>query len=133
MRRVIPSVLVLSLCVLIAACAGNVTPIAFSSGRSPQDSLMKIYDNLNACIIPKNRSAFDGLAVVPELDTRVGKPRLLIVKRSSPTARPLLVITAEDQTSGSDIEIFGPLLSERAGRILRLRSQQWHQGFTACT
>ncbi len=51
----------------------------------------------NSCWFKSGDAAFKNYRLAPELNSFSGRPRILIVPRKSPEARPLAVIQAEGQ------------------------------------
>ena len=94
-------------------------------------ALQRVNERALACWIRSGDRAFRALAVVPELDTRTGDPRILIVDRDGGETRPKLVITA----SGDPVEIetFGPLTEQRLSGRINQDVLAWSAGRTACT
>ncbi len=93
-------------------------------------ALQRVNERALECWIWSDDRAFRTLAIIPELDTRAGDPRILIVDRNGGETRPKLVITA----SGDPVEIttFGPLSEQRlSGRINR-DVLAWSAGRTTC-
>lgn len=74
--------------------------------------------------------AFRPYRVIPELDTEVGNPRILVVRAEAAQGLPQLVIQAE----GSPVRIttFGPLSDERLSRRINEDITRWSRGETGC-
>lgn len=84
--------------------------------RSAVTALQRVNEQALACWIKSGDKDFKPYALVPELDTTAGTPRILVVERGKAQGLPKLVITA----SGSPVRMstFGPLAADRlAGRI----------------
>ena len=98
--------------------------------RSPVVALQRINENALRCWIRSGDRAFRGYALVPELDTRAGQPRILIVERSNPQSLPQMVITA----SGDPVALttFGPLTRTRLSARINNDVLAWSAGRTTC-
>jgi len=73
---------------------------------------------------------FRHLAVIPELDTRIGNPRLLVVERGKSTGLPKLVIEA----TGDPVKIttYGPLASAPVSARINDDVAAWTAGKSSC-
>ncbi len=99
-------------------------------GSSATSVLQNINERGLTCWIKSGDKAFRGFALVPELDTRSGAPRILIVKSGQSQGLPQLVI----QASGDPIKLstYGPLAQQRiSGRINR-DIIAWNTGRKGC-
>ncbi len=118
--RIFQLTLVATATLLTAACqtkepAGGAL-VATVDARSSISALQRVNEQALTCWIKSGDKDFKPYALVPELDTRVGTPRILVVERGKPQGLPKLVITA----SGTPVRMatFGPLASDSiAGRI----------------
>lgn len=119
----------------LSACLSGGEPIGGPlNGEFEGDDAVSVLQNINSrglqCWIKSGDKEFKGFALVPELDTRSGRPRILVVKSGQAQGLPQLVIEA----SGKPIKIstFGPLTQERlSGRINR-DIIAWNTGRTSC-
>ncbi|WP_421849309.1 hypothetical protein [Oricola sp.] len=97
---------------------------------SPRSILATVNENAQKCWIRSGSRQFRALSVIPELDTGVGNPRLLVVGRGKGGGLPKLVIEA----SGDPVKIttYGPLAS--AGVSARINDDviAWSAGKTGC-
>lgn len=93
-------------------------------------ALQKVNERAHACWIRSGDSAFRSLAVIPELDTRTGKPRILIVERSRPQGLPRFVIEA----SGTPARIvtYGPLAGQSISGRINTDVARWAAGDASC-
>ncbi|WP_306118003.1 MULTISPECIES: hypothetical protein [unclassified Roseitalea] len=93
-------------------------------------ALQRINERALECWVRSGDRRFAPYALVPELDTAAGAPRILVVARGEPQALPELVITA----TGDPVRLttFGPL----AGRGLSGRINRdilaWSAGRQGC-
>ena len=114
-------------CALLAACqsTGSAPPapttaetIALSRGLS---------EAIGRCWFGEGEEAFTGYAYTPE--NAGGRPRILLVSHDDPTGRPVLVL---QPLSGSEVEVYGPLLEAEVGPRIRADIDRWRSGGTAC-
>ncbi len=80
------------------------------------------------CWVKSGDPAFKKLGLVPELDTRVGKPRILVVERGKPQSLPKYVIEA----AGRGVSTYGPLASEPVAARIDADVRRWAAGQSAC-
>jgi hypothetical protein len=80
------------------------------------------------CWIKSGDSAFKKLALVPELDTRAGTPRILVVERGKPQGLPKLVI----ESAGRGVATYGELAGTAVGARIRRDAARWANGGDAC-
>lgn len=119
----------------LAGCMAGGEPIAGPlNGEFEGSSAVSVLQNINnralSCWVKSGDKEFEGFALVPELDTRSGRPRILIVKSGQAQGLPQLVIEA----SGKPVKIstYGPLTEQRiSGRINR-DIIAWNTGRTSC-
>jgi hypothetical protein len=96
---------------LLAACSTAREPVsALSIGALPV--MERVALGANRCWFKSKDPMFAAYKLAPELNSFSGTPRILIVPRRSPEARPLLVV----QASGSPAKMsaFGPLMNDAA-------------------
>jgi hypothetical protein len=92
--------------------------------------LQKVNNAAQACWVKSKDADFRPYRVIPELDTRAGKPRILIVEAKAAQGLPKLVIEAEGKPAR--IAAYGPLAqSPLAGRI-KADVDRWAAGSSAC-
>ena len=125
--------LALAASLLVAGCtgerAGGVLNIEITADKSVE-ALSVINENAQKCWFRSGDRAFRGLAVIPELDTRIGNPRLLVVERGKSTGLPKLVIEA----TGDPVKVttYGPLASERVSSRINNDVAAWTAGKSDC-
>ncbi len=92
--------------------------------------LSTVNENAQKCWMKSGDRAFRQLAVIPELDTRIGNPRLLVVERGKSTGLPKLVIEA----TGDPVKIttYGPLTSAPVSARINEDVSAWAAGRSAC-
>ncbi|MEO1744907.1 MAG: hypothetical protein AAFR13_00080 [Pseudomonadota bacterium] len=121
----------------LSACTTNPEPAGGSlsadvQGKTAVAALQRVNEAGLRCWIRSGDDQFDGLALVPELDTRTGDPRILVVRRGQSQGLPQLVITA----SGGDpvnVTTFGPLVSAPVSERINSDILAWTAGRSACT
>ena len=121
MKQKLTSVFALALaCFCLSACqsdepAGGALTATVDS-RSAVSALQRINAQALTCWIKSGDKDFKPYALVPELDTTAGTPRILVVERGKAQGLPKLVITASG--SPARLSTFGPLTGDvLAGRI----------------
>jgi hypothetical protein len=95
---------------------------------NPISVLTAINGNAQKCW--RDSGDFRSLDVVPELDTRAGNPRLLVVERGNAAGLPKLVIEA----SGNPVKIttYGPLTSSGISARMNDNIIAWSAGRSGC-
>ncbi|WP_292895177.1 hypothetical protein [Nitratireductor sp.] len=97
---------------------------------TPVAALQKINSNGAKCWMRSGDRRFRNLHMIPELDTRVGRPRLLIMRSKNQQGLPLLVIEASG--SPTTISTYGPLASTQTGARINADIMRWSGGTTGC-
>lgn len=92
--------------------------------------LSAVNEQAQKCWMKSGDRAFRGYAVIPELDTRVGNPRLLVVERGKSAGLPKLVIEA----SGNPVKIttYGPLAGSGISSRINRDVLAWAAGRSSC-
>lgn len=85
----------------------------------------------NSCWFKSNDPAFKSYRLAPELNSFSGRPRILIVPRNSPEARPLLVVQAEGNPA--KLAAFGPLLDGGLNSRISADVNRWATGSKSCS
>ncbi|ACP25387.1 hypothetical protein NGR_c16220 [Sinorhizobium fredii NGR234] len=114
---------------LVAGCQANraASPAA-SSAALP--TMERVALGANGCWFKSGDPAFKAYRLAPELNSFSGRPRILLVPRKSPEARPLAVIQAEGHPAR--LQAFGPLLSEPVGTRITTDVRRWAAGDEGC-
>lgn len=96
----------------------------------PLQLLSAVNENGQKCWIKSGDREFRGLALIPELDTSAGKPRLLIVEKGKAAGLPKLVIEA----SGDPVKVqtYGPLASSPVSKRINEDVIDWSQNQDDC-
>jgi hypothetical protein len=118
---------------MLAACVGERIGgplIAEADAPNATSLLSNINEKAQKCWFKSGDRAFRGLAVIPELDTRVGSPRLLVVERGQATGLPKMVIEAE----GNPVKIttYGPLTETSVSARINDDVLAWSAGRESC-
>ena len=123
----IAAALALSSCV--GERAGGALAIEVDSSRAVT-VLSTVNELAQKCWFRSGDREFRDLALIPELDTRIGNPRLLVVERGKSTGLPKLVIEA----TGDPVKVttYGPLSSERVSSRINSDVAAWTAGKSAC-
>ncbi|MDQ0320476.1 hypothetical protein QO002_002614 [Pararhizobium capsulatum DSM 1112] len=118
----------LSAVLVMAGCQSEPPAPARDTGALP--TMERIALAANSCWFKSGDPAFKAYRLAPELNSFSGRPRILIVKRNSPEARPLAVIQAEGHPAR--LQAFGPLLNESIGSRMTSDIRRWAAGNSAC-
>lgn len=117
--------------IILSACSSTGENIAGPVGFEAEGNATTILQSINRaaakCWI--GQPAFKGLGMVPELDTRVGKPRILLLARGN--TLPKLVIEA----SGNPAKVitYGPLVTTALSARINDDVIRWSGGDNSCT
>ncbi|WP_338531412.1 hypothetical protein [Nitratireductor thuwali] len=131
-RGATPAAGALALAILATGCTPEPMggPLALTvQADSPTVALQHINEAGARCWMRARDRAFDGLRLVPELDT-AGSPRLLLVHSKRAQGLPVLVIEA----SGSPVKIetYGPLATTSTGGRVNADIMRWSGGSADC-
>ncbi len=112
----------------LAGCQTKTPPPKANGGALP--TMERIALGANGCWFKSGDPAFRAYRLAPELNSFSGRPRILLVHRNSPEARPLLVVQAEG--SPARLDAFGPLMSEPVGARIATDVKRWAAGGKGC-
>lgn len=112
----------------IAGCQSE--PPAPTHNTAALPTMERIALAANSCWFKSNDPAFKAYRLAPELNSFSGRPRILIVKRNSPEARPLAVVQAEGHPA--NLQAFGPLFEEEIGARMTSDIRRWANGNSTC-
>ncbi|MBP1882079.1 hypothetical protein [Sinorhizobium mexicanum] len=115
---------------LVAGCQSN-RPATPSASSAALPTMERVALGANGCWFKSGDPAFKAYRLAPELNSFSGRPRILIVPRKSPEARPLAVIQAEGHPAR--LQAFGPLLSESVGTRITTDVRRWAAGDEGCS
>jgi hypothetical protein len=116
--------------VALAACQSS-QPDTGGENAAAVKLLQHVNESAHTCWIRSKDKDFAGYTVIPELDTQVGKPRILVVAKKAAHGLPKLVIEA----GGTPVRAnaYGPLLSGPAGSRISSDLKRWIGGASGCT
>ena len=126
MRAMVATV---SLLILLSGCqTEKVAPVAKRDNAAAISALQTINTNAQKCW---NKSKdFRNYRIIPELDTRVGKPRILVVSAKAAQGLPQYVIEADG--TPARLSAYGPLGSEPLGERMNEDIARWEAGDKEC-
>ena len=84
----------------------------------------------SACWFKSGDAAFASYQLAPELNSFTGRPRILVVERSKPTGRPVLVVQAEGNPS--KLDAFGPMMAGPSSVRINHDVVRWANGTSGC-
>lgn len=116
----------------LAACnSGPKTPPPSTSGKSASlRSMEQVAIAAHKCWFASKDPAFKKYQMANELNNFGGTPRFLLVPAKQYGARPLLVVQA--QGNSSQVQVFGPLMSEALGGRITSDINRWRSGDASC-
>lgn len=113
----------------LASCQSP-KPSAPSPNTAALPTMERVALGANGCWFKSGDAEFKPYRLAPELNSFSGRPRILIVPRKSPEARPLAVVQAEGNPAR--LQAFGPLLSEPVGTRMAADIRRWAAGGQGC-
>ncbi|MDI7863315.1 hypothetical protein MRS76_15255 [Rhizobiaceae bacterium n13] len=112
----------------LASCQSGSNSTAVSSAALP--TMERVALGANACWFKSGDPAFKPYRLAPELNSFSGRPRILVVHRTRPEDRPLLVVQAEGNPS--KLDAFGPMMNEAVGSRIARDVTRWAGGSKGC-
>jgi hypothetical protein len=106
--------------------------LSYSSSREPSPLAARITERVRSCWFAEGEQGFADHLYVPELNSHVGRPRILIVRASEPTGLPRLVIQAAQEGGATEVRLFGPLLGGPEGQRIERDVARWVRGGEEC-
>lgn len=111
--------------------------LTLKSKQEPTAIMVKIAKAAQTCWFKSKDVAFRNYRLANEVNSPAGRPRILLVPKSDPSALPKLVVQAEkkgDTTSGNftDIQAYGPILSTSSGSRITNDVKRWATGNGEC-
>lgn len=104
----------------------NGGPLAFQVNKPAVKYLQSINKMAVKCWI--DTKEFKGYGIVPELDTRAGKPRILLLQVGS--VLPQWVIEAHGRRA--QVSTYGPLTNKALSLRMNSDVMRWSSGDTSC-
>ncbi len=131
MRR-LTAILTCSGAMILTGCQTEkeITPTK-RDNRAAISKLQTINSKAQTCWVKSKDKDFKAYKVIPELDTRAGKPRILILSAKSAQGLPQYVIEADG--TPARVTTYGPLGSEAVGRRIDSDIARWNNGDSKCT
>jgi hypothetical protein len=125
------SMIPLAACLAALAGCQSSRPNAAGENSAAVALLQHVNESAQTCWIKSKDKDFVSYAVIPELDTQAGKPRILVVDKKASGGLPKLVIEA----GGKPIKAaaYGPLLNEPAGNRIGADLKRWTGGSNSCS
>jgi hypothetical protein len=119
-----------SVIIVLLALAARPAPAA---ADATQIIVTRLTSSIARCWFAKGEKAFAGLSYAPETDAFVGPPRILLVPKQSPHARPVLVIEIGRLAGQLHITIYGPLATSPKAPRIRSDIARWANGGMECS
>ena len=94
--------------------------------------MVRVAKQAQACWFGAKDPAFRPYRLAVEVNSHVGRPRILVVPRNRPSGLPKLVAQAERRGARNTFTAFGPLLQTSQGPRLRASLNRWAGGSTTC-
>lgn len=119
-------------CAALTGCqTKNGGALTTTTDRSEAVALLQTINNqAQTCWMKSKDKVFRSYRVIPELDTRVGKPRILLVEAKAAQGLPQLVIEAEGKPAR--LTTYGPLTSDPLSARINTDIMRWTSGKTGC-
>ncbi len=115
----------------LSACQSKKPANTGGSGKSASLRAMEqVAIAAHKCWIASKDPAFSSYSMANELNSFSGTPRFLLVPKKNYGGKPLLVVQARG--SSSEVEVFGPLMSESIGPRIGSDISRWKSGDSAC-
>ena len=117
--------------VTLVACQSKPAPSPQQPGTASNEAhqlARKLGETIGKCWFGPGENAFAGYIYSPE--PNAVQPRVLIVPKSQPAERPLLVVEAR---SAANYSVYGPMLDTANGSRIRTDLDRWAKGSSSCT
>jgi hypothetical protein len=118
-----------ALAMIVASCQSK-PQIATTDAHSALSTMERVAVGANSCWFKSSDPAFASYSLAPELNSYTGRPRILVVQRSNPSGRPLLVVQAEGNPAR--MEAFGPMMSGPTSTRITGDVNRWAGGAKNC-
>lgn len=124
-------ILPLAVCAaLLAGCQSGGQKTASRDNSAAVALLQHVNSNVHTCWVRSKDKDFDAYNVIPELDTQVGKPRILLVDKTAAQGLPKLVIEAAGNPA--KMTAYGPLMDKPVGDRITADVKRWAGGAGGC-
>jgi hypothetical protein len=121
-----------TLVIVAAAALPADSALAASNGTAAYRMAASMSATIGRCWFGKGEKAFAGYVHASETNAIAGPPRVLIVKKSAPHARPELVIEFRTESDGVRVNVYGPLIETERGTRIAADINRWADGSGAC-
>lgn len=130
-RGILTATVLATLAAFAASCQSPRAPtITLNESHSALSTMERVAVSANSCWFKSADPAFARYAMAPELNSFTGRPRILVVERSQPTGRPLLVVQAEGDPA--KLAAFGPMMGGASGARISADVNRWAVGAKGC-
>ncbi|WFR96948.1 hypothetical protein [Rhizobium tumorigenes] len=120
-----------ALAVFAASCQSKRAPeVTLTQPRTALSTMERVAVAAHGCWFKSSDPAFARYTMAPELNSFTGRPRFLVVERSQPTGRPLLVVQAEGDPA--KLAAFGPLMNGPNSARITSDINRWAGGTKGC-
>jgi len=118
--------------IVLSACQSDTRPA--NPGGSGKSASLRVMEQVaiaaHKCWIASKDPAFAKYSMANELNNFGGTPRFLLVPKNNYGGKPLLVVQARG--SSSEVEVFGPMMSEPVGSRIGADIGRWKSGDGSC-
>ncbi len=115
----------------LSACSTAPAPPVQVASNAALPTMERVARGAHQCWFKSGDPAFQRYRMAMELNSYVGRPRILLVRAHSPETRPLLVVQAEGNPARMDA--FGPMMVEPGSTRIRTDVSRWAAGGTGCS
>jgi hypothetical protein len=119
---------------LLALSACQSDKKAAPPGGSGKSASLRVMEQVaiaaHKCWIASKDPAFAKYSMANELNNFGGTPRFLLVPKNNYGGKPLLVVQARGHSS--EVEVFGPMMSERVASRISSDVGRWKSGDGGC-
>jgi hypothetical protein len=117
---------------LVSGCQSSKAPA--NPGGSGKSASLRVMEQVaiaaHKCWIASKDPAFKSYSMANELNNFGGTPRFLLVPKNNYGGKPLLVVQARGHSS--EVEAFGPMMSEPIGSRIGADIGRWKSGDGGC-
>src|SRR5688572_4065252 len=117
---------------LVSGCQSSKAPA--NPGGSGKSASLRVMEQVaiaaHKCWIASKDPAFKSYSMANELNNFGGTPRFLLVPKNNYGGKPLLVVQARGHSS--EVEAFGPMMSEPIGSRIGADIGRWKAGDGGC-
>lgn len=130
-RGILTATTLAVLAAFAASCQSHRAPmITLNDSHSALSTMERVAVSANSCWFKSADPAFARYVMAPELNSFTGRPRILVVERSQPTGRPLLVVQAEGDPA--KLAAFGPMMGGASSARISSDVNRWAGGAKGC-